>query len=210
MYSQKKGGGAGTQQYFICSDTHTEGGHCQGASHPQWFFYISLNVGEMAPQFTWSCKPWEIMVSIVEDEGQEINLHKRLPRAESGSCPIIPLLCWKWHPVIFSTCYFLRSTLSARAVLTTLSARAVLATLSARTVVTFQHGAIWLVLPTTFSARSHLIGTVSARTPLIGGQFCDFQHEAFSFVGIIATHHDNTGCVQQQQWYFTYSKGNAI
>ena len=116
------------------------------------------------------------------------------------------IMCWKWHPVIFSTCYFLRSTLSAGAVLTTHSARAVfddtfstravLATLSARTVVTFQHGAIWLVLPTTFSAGSHLIGTVSALTPLIGGQFCDFQHGGFSLVGIIATHHDNTGCIQ--------------
>ena len=98
-------------------------------------------------------------------------------------------MCWKWHPVIFSTCYLLRSTFSARDVLTTFSAR---------TVVTFQHGAIWLVLPTTFSAwshiwlvlpttfsaRSHLIGTVSARTPLIGGQFCDFQHGAFSLVDI--------------------------
>ena len=38
----------------------TEGGHCQGACLPQWFFYVPLDVNETAPLFTWSCKPWEI------------------------------------------------------------------------------------------------------------------------------------------------------
>ena len=38
----------------------TEGGHCQGACHPYWFFYVPLKVSEMAPPFTWSCDPQEI------------------------------------------------------------------------------------------------------------------------------------------------------
>ena len=120
---------------------------------------------------------------------------------------------WKWHPVIFSTCYFLRSTFSARAVLTTLSARAVFDD-------TFSTNSCH------FSARSHLIGPpdcifstikpfhwkrFSALTPLIGGQFCDFQHGAFSLVGINCKRTTiMTGCIQQRQWYFTYSKGNTV
>ena len=31
-----------------------------GACHPQWFFYVPLNVHETAPPFTWSCEPWGI------------------------------------------------------------------------------------------------------------------------------------------------------
>ena len=38
----------------------TEGGHCQGACPPQWFFYAPLNVSNTAPPFTWSCEPREI------------------------------------------------------------------------------------------------------------------------------------------------------
>ena len=41
-----------------CRDT--EGGHCQGGCHHQWFFYISLKASEMTPPFTWSCEPREI------------------------------------------------------------------------------------------------------------------------------------------------------
>ena len=55
------------------------GGHCQGACHPQWFFYIPFNVSDTAPPFTWSCEPWE-MHTISKVEGREINLHKPLPR----------------------------------------------------------------------------------------------------------------------------------
>ena len=38
----------------------TEGGHCQGACHPQWFFYVPLNISETALPFMWLCEPWEI------------------------------------------------------------------------------------------------------------------------------------------------------
>ena len=99
-----------------------------------------------------------------------------------------------------------------------------LMTLSARTVVTFQHGAIWLVLLTTFSARSHLIGPsdyIFSTKPFhwkqfqhghlwLAGSFVIFSTEHFRWLALIATHHDNTDCMQQQQWYFTYSKGNTI
>ena len=99
-----------------------------------------------------------------------------------------------------------------------------LTTLSARTVVTFQHGAIRLVLPTTFSARSHLIGFpdyIFSTKPFhwkqfqhghlwLAGSLVIFSTEHFRWLALIATHHDNTGCIQQQQWYFTHSKGNTI
>ena len=37
---------------FGCRDTEGAGGHCQGPCHPQWFFYIPLQVSETAPPFT--------------------------------------------------------------------------------------------------------------------------------------------------------------
>ena len=44
--------------YFRCRDT--EGGHCQAACHPQWFFYIPINVSETTLPFRWSSEPREI------------------------------------------------------------------------------------------------------------------------------------------------------
>ena len=44
----------------------------------------------------------------------------------------------------------------------------------------FQHGHLWLV-----------------------GSFVIFSTEHFRWLALIATHHDNTGCIQQQQWYFS-------
>ena len=35
----------------IVDDGNTEGGHCQGACRPQWFFYVPLQVSETAPPF---------------------------------------------------------------------------------------------------------------------------------------------------------------
>ena len=34
-----------------CGCLDTEGGHCQGACRPQWFFYVPLQVSETAPPF---------------------------------------------------------------------------------------------------------------------------------------------------------------
>ena len=35
-------------------------GHCQGACHSRWFFYVPLQVSQTALPFTWSCEPREI------------------------------------------------------------------------------------------------------------------------------------------------------
>ena len=40
--------------------TDTEGGHCQGACRPQWFFNVPLNVSQTALPITRSCEPREI------------------------------------------------------------------------------------------------------------------------------------------------------
>ena len=44
-------------EYISEMYSNTEGGHCQGACRPQWFFYVPLNVSEMALPFVWSCEP---------------------------------------------------------------------------------------------------------------------------------------------------------
>ena len=47
--------------YYLCVYMgDNESGHCQGACHSQWFFYIPLQGNEMALPFMWSCEPQEI------------------------------------------------------------------------------------------------------------------------------------------------------
>ena len=58
----------------------TESGHCQGACHSQWFFYVPLQVSETAPPFYVVMRAMRDTVSNVE--GREINLHRPIPCAQ--------------------------------------------------------------------------------------------------------------------------------
>ena len=61
-------------RWGVCVYGDTEGGHCQGACRPQWFFYVPLKVSETALPLYGHAGHEICPVSAVE--GRDINLHK--------------------------------------------------------------------------------------------------------------------------------------
>ena len=131
-------------------------------------------------------------------------------------------MCWKWQDAIFSTCYFFTidifsmycSWQHCQHVLFWWHFQYVLfwqhfqhkqlsffntepSDWSSR--LHFQHSAIWFVLPTTFSA--FWLEQFQHRHLWLAGNFVIFSTEHFRWLAFIAMHHNNTGCIQQQEWY---------